>query len=97
LRSILLARITGSVLADLACSPDDAPYVAERVMFARLPGLDQHQLSSVRDRMKTAQKSSTTEGARERLAGWLTGSKLCSGAVGFTERHWRWLEEIKTQ
>jgi uncharacterized protein YjbI with pentapeptide repeats len=69
-------------LGDLACGPDDAPYVARGLVgigaFSRLPSLGD-QLDAVRKRMKDGREK----------------PDACKGVAGFTEEDWRRLDAIK--
>ena len=70
-----------TILGDLACAPDAAPYVARGLVGnelpSRLPSLGD-QLESVRTRMKEGRRTPET----------------CPGVTGFTEKDWRALEAI---
>jgi uncharacterized protein YjbI with pentapeptide repeats len=68
-----------TILGDLACAADNAPYVAQRLMFSdRLRSLGD-QLGLVRERMENGRAH----------------PKKCPGTAEFSERHWRSLKELQ--
>ena len=73
-----------TILGDLACRGEGAPYVARALTRPNFVGKIRlavlgDQLDAVRARMEAGRKS----------------PEKCPGVAGFAEEDWRWLEEIK--